>query len=100
MTSKLQIQSSAEVKNRTGEQSDTINFFSSVTESFKQIKRLRSIVGVQPVNYKMGSDRKRNLMQYYLETQFLPEFAKDISGYCLEFQADCYASRYGKDSIT
>ena len=100
MISKLQIQSSAEVKNRTGEQSDAVNFFSSVTESFKQIKRLRSIVGVQPVNYTMGSDRKLNLMQYYLETQFLPEFAQDISGYCLEFQADCYASRFGKDSIT
>lgn len=98
MTSKLQNQSTVEKKNITSDRSNGINSFSNFTKSIKKIKRLRSIVGVQPVSYVVASsDRSPDLMQYYLD-RFVSEFAKDIYGYCLEFQADGYA--VAKDNIT
>jgi SAM-dependent methyltransferase len=100
MTSRLQTQFTSELKTSTPTQDNAVTFFSAVTNSIKKVKRLRSILGVQPLRYKTGSDRHINLQQYYLETQFLPEFADDLRGHCLEFEENRYASRFGKNSIT
>src|SRR5262249_51814707 len=61
--------------------------------------RMQLTVGVHPISLRGGWDRGTAINRYYLE-QFLQEFSSDISGYCLEFQADLYTSRFGDHKVT
>lgn len=60
--------------------------------------RIRSAVSLEPLSYLWGFDRGLPLHRYYLEL-FLEEFASDIRGHCLEFQAPSYAFRFGGSAI-
>ncbi|MDX2099461.1 MAG: glycosyltransferase [Leptolyngbyaceae cyanobacterium bins.59] len=62
--------------------------------------RYRFATQVEPLSYLWGVDRGHSLLRYYLETQFLPEFAADIRGHCLEFQENSYTSRFGSDRVS
>lgn len=97
MSSKLQIPTAPHLKIDTPTESNTLKTF-SITDSIKKIKRLRSIVGVQPLKGELMSDRTSNLCEYYLN-QFLLEFSDDIRGDCLEFEQNCYAKQSGKQNI-
>lgn len=70
-------------------------------QSFEVIQaRSRLAYGIEPLSYLWGVDRGHSLLRYYLETQFLPEFAADIQGHCLEFQENSYTSWFGGDRVT
>jgi SAM-dependent methyltransferase len=60
--------------------------------------RLQISLGVRPLSYLWGWDRGLPIHRYYLE-QFLREFAKDIRGHCLEFEGDCYVTRFGGRAV-
>lgn len=92
MSSKLQIPTVPHLKSDNPTKSNTFKF-SSVSDYIKKIKRLRSIVGVQPLK----CDRTPNLCEYYL-SQFFLEFSDDIRGDCLEF-GHCYAKQSGCENI-
>lgn len=61
-------------------------------------KRVRSLVGVNPISYQGALDEA--LLCYHLDNYFLPEFAADIRGHCLEFEEDRYTSRLGGAQVT
>lgn len=91
MSSKLQISPAAHLKIDTPTKRNTLKF-SSVSDSIKKIKRLRSIVGVQPLKVELMRDRTPNLCEYYFD-QFLLEFSDDIRGDCLEFEQNSYTKQ-------
>ncbi|MFO8053158.1 MAG: methyltransferase domain-containing protein [Candidatus Omnitrophota bacterium] len=62
------------------------------------LTRIRIIFKIKPLSFQWGHDRGKPLYRYYTEI-FLEKFSKDIKGKCLEFQEDCYASRFGKNKI-
>jgi len=55
--------------------------------------------GLAPLSYVWGLDRGVPILRYYLEA-FLREHAADIRGQCLEFQEDCYATRFGGAAVS
>lgn len=64
-----------------------------------QLARWRVHNGREPLSYFWGYERGEIINRYYTK-KFLSEFAGDIGGRTLEFQADDYSSRFGKNAIT
>jgi SAM-dependent methyltransferase len=56
-------------------------------------------IGVAPLSTRWAHDRGHPIHRTYLE-QFLHEFVEDIRGRCLEFERDCYTSRFGGARVT
>jgi SAM-dependent methyltransferase len=73
--------------------------FAGASRPASRAGRARLFEGLEPLSYVWGEDRGVPLCRYYLE-QFLREFAADVRGRCLEFQADDYTTRLGGPAVT
>lgn len=61
--------------------------------------RVRSTMGLQPLDQKVSFDHGLPIERYYVE-RFLQESSSDIRGRCLEFQDFGYVLHFGSDRVT